>query len=96
MAVSYSWKTEPYFRTPSNREYGLFASARLLFRNITKLIKGRLPTFHRLYASKLAEKLGLKPRQAERILSGLKNKGIIKRTGSNRNGFWEVLADQKL
>lgn len=57
---------------------------------------GHIRADKRITAVKLAEKLGLKPRQAERILSGLKNKGIIKRTGSNRNGFWEVLADQKL
>lgn len=57
---------------------------------------GHIRADKRITAVKLAEKLGLKPRQAERILSRLKNKGIIKRTGANRNGFWEVLADQTI
>jgi len=48
---------------------------------------------NRITAVKLAEKLGMRPRQAERILFGLKNKGIIKRIGANRNGFWEILAE---
>lgn len=46
----------------------------------------------RITAAKLAEKIGVKPRQAERILLGLKTKGIIRREGANRNGFWEILA----
>ena len=45
----------------------------------------------RIPAVRLAEKIGVKQRQAERILLGLKAKGIIRREGANRNGFWEIL-----
>ncbi len=52
---------------------------------------GHIRNDNRITAVKLAEIIGLKPRQAERILSGLKDKGIIKRTGANRNGYWDIL-----
>ncbi len=29
-------------------------------------------------------------RQIERIMADLKVKGVIKRVGANRNGYWEV------
>jgi len=45
----------------------------------------------RIPAVKMAERIGVKQRQAERILLGLKTKGIIRREGANRNGFWEIL-----
>lgn len=45
----------------------------------------------RITAVKLSEKIGLKPRQAERILSSLKSKGIIQRDGAKRNGVWNIL-----
>lgn len=45
----------------------------------------------RITAVRLAEKIGVKPRQAERIILGLKEKGLIRRKGANRNGFWEIL-----
>lgn len=45
----------------------------------------------RITAVRLSEEIGVKPRQAERIILGLKAKGIIRRKGANRNGFWEIL-----
>ena len=57
---------------------------------------GHIKADNRITAVKLAEKIGLKPRQAERILSELKNKGIIKRIGAKRNGFWELLGGPNL
>lgn len=57
------------------------------------LALGHIRADNRITAAGLAEKLGLKPRQAERILSGLKSKGIIKRNGANRNGSWEIVVD---
>lgn len=45
----------------------------------------------RITAVKLSDKIGLKPRQAERILSSLKSKGIIQRDGAKRNGVWNIL-----
>lgn len=39
----------------------------------------------------VAAGLGMSARQVERILADLKQKGIIRRVGANRNGYWEVL-----
>lgn len=55
------------------------------------LALSHIRTDKRITAVKLAEKIGVKPRQAERIILGLKAKDIIRRKGANRNGFWEIL-----
>ena len=44
-----------------------------------------------LTARNLALTLGLTQRQTERILAGLKKKGVLIRHGANKNGFWEVI-----
>lgn len=52
---------------------------------------GHIRADKRITAVKLSEKIGLKPRQAERILSSLKSMGIIRRDGAKRNGVWVIL-----
>ena len=42
-------------------------------------------------AKELSEVLGVTLRQCERILASMKQKGLIVRVGSNKNGHWEVL-----
>ncbi len=44
-----------------------------------------------LNAAQLAGKLGLTSRQVERLIADLKKSGKLKRTGANKNGYWEVL-----
>ncbi|MBQ7706957.1 MAG: Fic family protein [Lachnospiraceae bacterium] len=44
-----------------------------------------------LSASMLANSLGITQRQAQRILSKLKEEGKILRHGANKNGYWEVI-----
>ena len=41
-------------------------------------------------AVKMAEVIGVKPRQCERILASMKKKGVIERVGSNKNGLWKI------
>lgn len=41
-------------------------------------------------ASSAAEALSISKRQAERLFSSLKEKGIIRRVGADKNGWWEV------
>lgn len=41
-------------------------------------------------AAKIAEGLDMSARQIERIMADLKAKGLIRRVGANRNGYWEV------
>jgi predicted HTH transcriptional regulator len=43
-------------------------------------------------AAGVAEKLHVKVRQAERILSSLKEKNVLTRSGSRKNGIWQVIA----
>lgn len=43
-------------------------------------------------AAGVAEKLHVKVRQAERILSSLKEKKVLTRSGSRKNGIWQVIA----
>lgn len=45
----------------------------------------------RLTAKALAEALHLSLRQGERLLASLKEKGLIRRQGSNKSGHWEVV-----
>ena len=42
-------------------------------------------------AKEMSEVLGLTLRQCERILASMKQKELIARVGSNKNGHWEVL-----
>lgn len=44
-----------------------------------------------LSAGMLANSLGITQRQAQRILSKLKEEGKILRHGANKNGYWEVI-----
>jgi predicted HTH transcriptional regulator len=41
-------------------------------------------------AVQMAEMLGVKARQCERILAAMKKKGLIERVGANKNGFWKI------
>ena len=43
-----------------------------------------------LSAQKISAKIGITPRQVERILATLKERSLIIRVGANRNGYWEV------
>lgn len=45
----------------------------------------------RMSASMLSVSVGITPRQAQRILAKLKEKGKIIRRGANKNGYWEVI-----
>lgn len=58
-------------------------------------ILGYLRANRHLSAAKIAEEAGISARQAERILSDLKKKGILLRVGANRNGYWEIVDLQK-
>ena len=44
-------------------------------------------------AAKIAADLNMSARQIERILADMKAKGIIRRIGANRNGYWEIVDD---
>ena len=39
----------------------------------------------------MADALGLSLRQCERLIAEMKRKNLIKRTGSNKSGFWEIV-----
>ena len=54
-------------------------------------ILGLIRLDRHMSAKRLAEEIGASPRQIERILAGLKERSIIRRVGSNRNGYWEVI-----
>ncbi len=54
-------------------------------------VLGYLRADRHISAVAIAANLGMSARQVERILAGLKKKGIIRRKGANRNGYWEVL-----
>ena len=44
-------------------------------------------------AAKIAADLDMSARQIERMLADMKAKGIIRRIGANRNGYWETVDD---
>ena len=44
-------------------------------------------------AAKIAADLDMSSRQIERMLADMKAKGIIRRIGANRNGYWEIVDD---
>ena len=41
-------------------------------------------------AREMAEVLGITPRQCERILASLKQKGLIARVGAAKGGHWKI------
>ena len=44
-------------------------------------------------AAKIAADLSMSARQIERMLADMKAKGIIRRIGANKNGYWEIVDD---
>ena len=44
-----------------------------------------------LSAAKIGQLLNLTARQAERLLASLREKGLIRRVGANKNGHWEII-----
>lgn len=46
---------------------------------------------NRITAKEVAESLSVSLRQGERIMATLKEKGLIKRIGSNKSGYWDVI-----
>ena len=44
-------------------------------------------------AAKIAAVLDMSARQIERMLADMKAKGILRRIGANRNGYWEIVDD---
>lgn len=46
---------------------------------------------HKISAKSAADKLGMSERQVQRLLKNMKEAGLIERSGSSRNGFWNVL-----
>ena len=44
--------------------------------------------------SELADKVSIGDRQVMRVLNSLKNKNIIRREGSNKNGVWKIIEKQ--
>lgn len=44
-------------------------------------------------AAKIAADLDMSSRQIERMLADMKAKGILRRIGANRNGYWEIVDD---
>jgi Fic family protein len=54
-------------------------------------VLGYLRADRHITAAKIAKDLGMSARQIERMLADLKAKGIIRREGANRNGYWIIL-----
>ena len=54
-------------------------------------VLGYLRADRHISAVAIAANLGMSARQVERILADLKKKGIIRRKGANRNGYWDLL-----
>ena len=54
-------------------------------------VLGYLRADRHMTAAKIAKDLDMSARQVERMLADLKAKGIIRREGANRNGYWIVL-----
>ena len=42
-------------------------------------------------SAKIGQLLNLTARQAERLLASLREKGLIRRVGANKNGHWEII-----
>ncbi|MBQ9474899.1 MAG: Fic family protein, partial [Bacteroidales bacterium] len=56
-------------------------------------VLGYLRADRHMTAAKIAKDLDMSARQIERMLADLKAKGIIRRIGANRNGYWEIVDD---
>lgn len=56
-------------------------------------VLGYLRADRHITAAKIAKDLDMSARQIERMLADLKAKGIIRREGANRNGYWEIVDD---
>ena len=54
-------------------------------------VLGYLRADKHMTAAKIAKDLDMSARQVERMLADLKAKGVIRREGANRNGYWIVL-----
>jgi Uncharacterized conserved protein len=54
-------------------------------------VLGYIRADRHITAARIAEDLDMSPRQIERMLAGLKAKGIIRREGANRNGYWIIM-----
>ena len=53
-------------------------------------VLGYLRADNHTTAAKIADGLDMSARQIERIMADLKAKGVIRRVGANKNGYWEV------
>ena len=49
----------------------------------------------KLSAAKLSEKIGIASRNIEMNIKTLKDKGILIRHGSPKNGYWEIVAEKE-
>ena len=56
-------------------------------------VLGHLRADRHTTAAKIAADLSMSARQIERMLADMKAKGIIRRIGANRNGYWEIVDD---
>ena len=54
-------------------------------------VLGYLRADKHITAAKIAKDLDMSARQVERMLADLKAKGIIRREGANRNGYWIIV-----
>ena len=54
-------------------------------------VLGYLRADRHMTAAKIAKDLDMSARQIERMLADLKAKGIIRREGANRNGYWIIV-----
>lgn len=45
----------------------------------------------KISVKEISERIGLTLRQTERIVAGMKQKGILRRVGTNRSGHWEII-----
>ena len=56
-------------------------------------VLGYIRADRHITAAKIAADLDMSARQIERMLADMKAKGIIRRIGANRNGYWEIVDD---
>ncbi len=62
-----------------------------IYESVLSLIEKK-PT---LSSKEMSEKIGCSPRTIQRSLSTLKEKGKIKRVGTQRRGYWEIIKSSK-
>jgi Fic family protein len=56
-------------------------------------VLGYIRADRHITAAKIAADQDMSARQIERMLADMKAKGIIRRIGANRNGYWEIVED---